>query len=73
MFCYLQTDVNVNMVGESFVGLFLSEWDNRMNEAWHVWKRLTGSLTFDIYSEIGYHLIAKVQSWKKWVFIENSE
>ena len=47
---------------EPFVGLYISQWDNGMNETGRVWKRQTGSLLCDLYNENGCHSIDKVQS-----------
>ena len=43
----------------SSVGWYISEWDNKMNEAQKVWKQQTGSLLCDLLSENGYHSIDK--------------
>ena len=60
------------MIVESFAGLHISQWDNRMNEAWRVWLPRFASVLFDPLGETGYYSIDRVKT-EKWALIENNE
>ena len=49
---------------ESFVGLHISQWDNRMNEAWRVWLPRFVLVMFDPLGEACYYLIDRVKTEK---------
>ena len=50
------------MTVESFVGLHISQWDNRMNEAWRVWLPRFVLVLFDPLGETGYYSIDRVKT-----------
>ena len=45
-----------------FVGLYISQWDNRMNEAWRVWLPRFVLVLFDPLGETGYYTIDRVKA-----------
>ena len=50
------------MTAESFVGLYISQWDNRMNNARRVWLPRFVLVLFDPLGEAGYYSIDRVKS-----------
>ena len=49
---------------ESFVGLYISQWDNRMNETRKVWLPRFVLVFFDPLGETGYYTIDRVKTEK---------
>ena len=50
------------MTVESFVGLYISQWDNRMNKAWRVGLPRFVLVLFDPLGETGYYSIDRVKT-----------
>ena len=50
------------MTVESFVGLYISQWDNRINEAWRVWLPRFVVVLFDPLGETGYYSMDRVET-----------
>ena len=50
------------MTVESFVGLYISQWDKRMNEAWRVWLPWFALVLYDPLGETGYYSIDRVKT-----------
>ena len=49
------------MTVESFVGLHIPEWDNRMNEAWRMWLPRFVLVLSDLLGETGFYSIDRVK------------
>ena len=50
------------MTVESFVGLYIVQWDMQMNEAWRVWLPLYVLVLFEPLGETGYNSIDRVKT-----------
>ena len=53
------------MTVESFVGLYISQWDNKMNEAWRMWLPRFVLVLFDPLGETGCYSINRVKELNK--------